>query len=50
MPVTIRKTGNAYQVRTPGGVKAKHTTRAKAEKQQRLLNALDHGFEPRKKR
>jgi hypothetical protein len=35
-------------VRTPGGVKAKHTTKAKAEAQKRLLNAVEHNpdFKP----
>jgi len=45
MPVTIRKV-NGYQVRTPGGVKAKSTTKAKAERQARLLRAIDHGWKP----
>ena len=35
-----------YRVSTPRGTKAKHTTKAKAEKQKRLLNAIDHGFKP----
>jgi len=45
MPVTIRKV-NGYQVRTPHGVKAKSTTKAKAERQARLLRAVDHGWRP----
>ena len=51
MPVTVKKTGGSYSVRTPGGVKAKHTTKAKAKSQERLLNAIEHnpGFVPRKK-
>jgi hypothetical protein len=48
MPVKIRKTNGGYSVRTPGGVKAKRTTKAKAKKQERLLNALDHGWRPTK--
>ena len=45
MPVTIRKTASdKYQVRTPGGVKAKGTTKAKSKGQERLLNALEHGW------
>ena len=47
MPVTITKMDGHYQVRTPGGIKAKKTTKAKAEKQERLLNAIDHGWKPR---
>lgn len=42
MPVKIKKTGSSYRVSTPGGVKAKHTTKKKAESQKRLLNAIDH--------
>lgn len=36
-------------VRTPGGVKAKSTTPAKAAAQKRLLNAVEHNpdFKPR---
>lgn len=43
MPVSIRKNkGGSYSVRTPHGVKAKHTTLAKAKAQERLLNAVEH--------
>ena len=45
MPVKIKKV-DGYQVRTPGGIKAKHTTKAKAESLKRLLNAVDHGWKP----
>ena len=45
MPVRIRKV-DGYRVSTPGGVKAKHTTKAKAKKQERLLNAVEHGWKP----
>jgi hypothetical protein len=48
MPVKIKKV-NGYRVSTPGGVKAKHTTKAKAKKQERLLNAIDHGWKPKRK-
>ena len=48
MPARISKTDGGYSVRTPGGVKAKRTTKEKAKAQQRLLNAIDHGFEPRR--
>ncbi len=41
MPVTIRKV-DGYRVSTPGGTKAKHTTKKKAEAQKRLLNAVEH--------
>lgn len=47
MPVKIRKTKKGkYQVSTPGGVKAKGTTKEKAESQERLLNAVEHGWKP----
>jgi len=45
MPVKIRKV-NGYRVSTPGGVKAKKTTKAKAEAQARLLRGVEHGFKP----
>lgn len=40
MPVKITKV-DGYQVKTPGGVKAKSTTKKNAESQKRLLNAID---------
>ena len=40
MPVTIRKK-DGFQVRTPGGVKAKSTTKAKAHAQKRIIEAAD---------
>ena len=46
MPVKIRKV-NGYRVSTPGGTKAKHTTKAKAEAQRRLLQGIEHGMVPR---
>ena len=46
MPVKIRKVGKKYRVSTPGGTKAKATTKAKAKAQERLLNAVEHGFKP----
>jgi hypothetical protein len=46
MPVKISKSGKGYKVSTPNGVKAKHTTRKKAEAQRRLLQAVDHGWKP----
>lgn len=50
MPVKIKKTDGKYQVSTPNGVKAKGTTKEKAEKQKRLLNAVEHGWTPSKAR
>lgn len=46
MPVTIRKVDGKYQVSTPHGVKAKHTTKAKAEAQAKLLRGVEHGLKP----
>ena len=46
MSVKIKKRGRKYRVSTPGGVKSKGTTRVKADAQERLLNAVEHGWEP----
>lgn len=46
MPVSIEKADGGYRVSTPHGVKAKHATKANAERQKRLLNAVDHGWHP----
>ncbi len=47
MPVTKRRLKNGkVRVSTPGGVKAKATTPAKAAAQERLLNAVEHGWKP----
>lgn len=45
MPVTVKKV-DGYQVSTPGGVKAKHTTKENAEAQERLLHGVEHGWKP----
>ncbi len=51
MPVKIRKLkGGKVRVTTPGGVKAKRTTVAKAKRQANLLRAIDHGWKPSKRR
>lgn len=47
MPVKLKSVGKGrVQVRTPGGIKAKSTTPAKAQRQKRLLNAVEHGWKP----
>lgn len=46
MPVKITKTDHKYKVTTPSGVKAKGTTKAKAEAQANLLRAVEHGWKP----
>ena len=48
MPVKLKKKKGGFEVSTPGGVKAKKTTKKKAKSQERLLNALDHGWTPKK--
>ena len=45
MPVKIKKV-DGYQVSTPGGVKAKKTTKAKARRQANLLRGIEHGWHP----
>lgn len=46
MPIKIRKK-DGYEVRTPGGTKAKSTTKAKARRQANLLRAVEHtGWRP----
>jgi len=44
-PVRIKKV-DGFRVSTPGGVKAKHTTKAKAERQRRLLEGVERGWKP----
>jgi hypothetical protein len=48
MPVKIAKAkgGKCYRVSTPHGTKAKCTTKRNADRQKRLLNAVEHGFKP----
>lgn len=50
MPVKITKTDGKFRVSTPGGIKAKGTTLSKAKAQQRLINAVEHGWKPSGKR
>lgn len=51
MPVRTRKLKSGkVRVTTPGSVKSKATTPAKAKRQKRLLNAIDHGFRPTRRR
>jgi len=45
MPVKVRKV-DGYRVSTPGGVKAKRTTKTKAERQANLLRGIEHGWKP----
>lgn len=50
MPYTKRKLPDKSLYRVKGAkgvVKAKATSKANAERQIRLLNAIDHGFQPR---
>jgi len=51
MPVRLTKLPSGkVRVATPGGVKAKATTPAKAAAQRRLLQGIEHGMVPRKRR
>lgn len=50
MPVHLRQVKGGWEVRTPNMVHSKHTTRAKAKAQVRLLNAIDHGYDPDEER
>ncbi len=45
MPVKIKKV-NGYRVSTPGGTKAKRTTKKKAQRQANLLRGIEHGWKP----
>lgn len=49
MPAKVEKVGGRYQVRTPNGLKARGTSKEKAQKQVRLLEAIDHGWKPKKR-
>jgi len=49
MPVHIKKV-DGYRVTHGGRVSAKRTTKKKAKAQKRLLDAIRHGFKPKKKR
>jgi len=42
MPVSLRRKGPCYSVRTPNGLKARCTSKRKAKKQRNLLNAIEH--------
>ncbi len=46
MPVSIKKTDGKYRVSTPNEVHAKHTTKAKAQRQANLLRGVEHGWKP----
>jgi hypothetical protein len=46
--ITKGKNKGKVRVSSPTGVKAKATTPENAKKQIRLLNAIDHGFKPKK--
>jgi hypothetical protein len=51
MPVKLAKlAGGKVRVSTPNGVKAKAATPLNAKKQQRLLNAIEHGFKPTRRK
>jgi len=45
-PAKVTKVKGGYQVKTPGGIKAKGTTKVKAERQRRLLEGVERGWVP----
>jgi len=45
MPYSITKV-DGYKVFSPHGTKAKNTSLAKAKKQVRLLQGIEHGWKP----
>ena len=45
MPVHVKKV-NGYRVTHSGKVSAKHTTKAKAQRQANLLRGVAHGWKP----
>jgi hypothetical protein len=46
MPEKMTKMNGGYQVKGPHGVHMKKGTKANAEAQVRLLNAVEHGWKP----
>jgi len=50
MPVHIRKVKGGYRVTHKGKASAKKTTKAKAIKQKKLLDAVRHGWKPKKRK
>lgn len=44
MPYKIRKKGKCYKGSTPNGVKAKCTTKKKAQAQRRIINMAEKGI------
>jgi hypothetical protein len=48
MPYKIKRTGNKYQVvnTETGQAKSKPTSKAKAERQLKLLRGIEHGWTP----
>lgn len=50
MPYQIIQQGNKWILKNKetGKVKGTHDSKAKAESQERLLNAIEHGFKPKR--
>lgn len=46
MPASVQKVNGKYRVSTPNRTHAFGTSKAKAERQARLLRAIDHGWKP----
>lgn len=48
MPVRIKKLKSGrYRVSTPGGVKARSTSKKKALAQEKIINMREHGITPK---
>lgn len=48
VPYEVRSNGSAFEVinRDTGKVKAKHTSKEEADRQVKLLHAIEHGWKP----
>ncbi len=47
MPIKIRKTKRGHTTSSPSGIKGRGMTLRNAQRQKRLLNAIEHGFSPK---
>ena len=50
MPYKLRSVNGGYSVTSPHGTKSKRTSKSKAKKQIKLLQAIEHGWKPSKRR
>ncbi len=49
MPYEMHKADGGYEVTSPHGTKAKHTSKKKAKAQMRLLQGIEHGWKPERR-